>query len=197
MSMISAQPVPLHLQRTVYRPLGFRNFLRRKMNRASHSKYPSRRCGRGKNAFPALQKQLSSIKTLLFLPAPRRAITSAPGLRIRPHAASQGRGLRFRAGGSGPAHGHAEMLRLDKHRHAQRLHILIEEIGNLSCQTLLYLGTPGKTVHNPGKFGKPDNSPVFWIGNMRPADKGQQMVLTPNRGGISLTSTSSSCFPPL
>ena len=90
------------------------------------------------------------------------------------------------------------MLRLDKHRHAQRLHILIEEIGNLSCQTLLYLGTPGKTVHNPGKFGKPDNSPVFWdIGNMRPADKGQQMVLTHRIEGDILNQHQLVMLPPL
>ena len=53
-----------------------------------------------------------------------------------------------------------------------------QEIGDLGGKPFLYLGPSGKTVHNPGKFGKSyDPALLRDICDMGHTNKRQQMVL--------------------
>jgi hypothetical protein len=61
------------------------------------------------------------------------------------------------AGRADPARGHAGVAGLDDDRHALRLQMLADAVGDLRGQPLLDLQAPGIAVEDPGELGDADH----------------------------------------
>src|SRR5664280_206553 len=98
---------------------------------------------------------------------------------IRSHRSAQSESLGLGTSSARTAHRHAEVLSFNDDGNAIWPQILIEKISDLRRQAFLHLRPLGKTVDDPGKFGKSDDlAPLGDIGDMRLADERQQMMLT-------------------
>jgi len=66
---------------------------------------------------------------------------------------------------------HTEVSRLNNHRDAQRLEMLLNAVGDLCGQLLLHLESLGKDLHNFRQFRETDNASARDVGNVCLADK--------------------------
>ena len=70
------------------------------------------------------------------------------------------------------------MLRLDDDHHAQRLEVLVDQVGDLLGQALLDLQAAGQAVHDPGDLAQPDDpSSLGNIGHVGHAGERKHVVL--------------------
>ena len=55
------------------------------------------------------------------------------------------------------AHGHAGVCGLDHHRHAQRLDLFHQQVGDLAGETFLHLGSASEGFDHAGQLADPDD----------------------------------------
>src|SRR5215471_11535747 len=69
------------------------------------------------------------------------------------------------------------MLRLDNNRYSFRMDLLIDGVGDLSCQPLLHLQPAGIHIDESRNLAEAHNTAVWDIADVTFAEKRQQMML--------------------
>ena len=75
------------------------------------------------------------------------------------------------------AHRHAQVRALADHRHAERIDLLADGLGDLVGHPLLDLQPPREHVHEPGNLAEPDDARLRNVGDVALAEERQQVVL--------------------
>src|SRR6185503_17898530 len=75
------------------------------------------------------------------------------------------------------AHRHAQVRRLDDHRHAQRMQFRLERLGNLGGQPLLHLQPAGKDIDDAWDLAQADHAAVRNVSHVALAEERQQVML--------------------
>src|SRR5215471_6360347 len=70
------------------------------------------------------------------------------------------------------------MLSLDNNRYSFRMNLLIDGVGDLSCQPLLHLKPAGIHIDESRNLAEAHNTAVWDIADVAFAEKRKQMVLT-------------------
>ena len=81
------------------------------------------------------------------------------------------------------AHGHAHMLGLDEHRDTTRLQACVDRLGDLRSHVFLGLQAAGEDIDDAGNLGKPEDTALRQVGDMRLAYHGQHMVFAMREEG--------------
>src|SRR5438128_12692215 len=69
------------------------------------------------------------------------------------------------------------MVRLDHDTHTARLEYVHEGVRHLVGESLLHLEPPGKHLDHARDLGETDQTAVRQVGDVRPTEEGQQVVL--------------------